>query len=185
MQQIGERISFVDHPTKSTIIILPKKSPLALMLMGAWLGMWICIGVVTFWAIGTLSLTPKERIILWVFLSFWFYYATRVGKAFIWMRRGEERILIDEVGLHIKRSVRRYGKRKVYFFENIKNLSYLLPKEGSFQSVWESSPWINGAERFSFEYYGKIIKFGNKLTQKEAQMLSQVLEKRIRKLAKK
>ena len=99
--------------------------------------------------------------------------------------REAKRILIDEIGLHLKRSVRRYGKRKVYYFENIKNLSFFIPEEGSIQSVWESSPWINGAERFSFEYFGKMIKFGNKLTQKEAQLLSQVIEKRMRKLAKK
>lgn len=185
MQKIGERISFVDHPTKSTIIILPKTSPWALLLMGAWLGMWLCIGFVSFWALGTLSLSPKERIVLWVFMSFWCYYALRVGRSFIWMRWGEERILIDEIGLHLKRSVRRYGKRKVYYFENIKNLSFFIPEEGSIQSVWESSPWINGAERFSFDYFGKMIKFGNKLTQKEAQLLSQVIEKRMRKLAKK
>jgi hypothetical protein len=51
--------------------------------------------------------------------------------------------------------------------------------------VWESSPWVNGGERFFFDYYSKMIKFGKKLNKKEAHLLSQVLEKRMRKYSKK
>jgi len=64
-------------------------------------------------------------------------------------------------------------------------ISYDIPEERSFQSVWESSPWVNGGERFFFDYYGKMIKFGKKLTKKESHLLSQVLEKRMRKYSKK
>lgn len=185
MTEISERISFVDHSNKTTIIILPKKQPVVIALMGAWLGMWITIGFITCWALFTLNLKQQEKIILFVFLSFWFYYSWRVGKTFLWLLWGQERIKIDEIGLHIKRSIKNYGKSVPYYFENIKSLAYDVPEEKSFQSVWESSPWVNGAERFYFDYYGKLIKFGKKLTKRESQLLSQVIEKRMRKYSKK
>jgi len=185
MTIISERISFIDHETKTTIVILPKKQPWVIALMGAWLGMWLTIGITTGWAINTMKLTQQEQIILWVFLSFWAYYATRVGRSFLWLIWGQELIKIDEIGIHIKRSVRTYGKSVPYYFENIKDLAYDIPEERSFQSVWESSPWVNGGERFFFDYYGKMIKFGKKLTKKEAHLLTQVLEKRMRKYSKK
>lgn len=185
MAEISERISFIDHATKTTIVILPKKQPWIIALMGAWLGMWITIGFVTWWAMISLKLTQQERIILWVFLAFWLYYAIRVGRSFLWLIWGKELIKIDEIGIHLKNSIRSYGKSIPYYFENITNLSYDVPADKSFQSVWESSPWVNGGERFFFDYYGKMIKFGKKLTKKEAHLLSQILEKRMRKYSKK
>ena len=185
MTVISDRISFVDHDVKTTIVILPKKESWVIALMGAWLGMWVSIGIITFWALLILKLTQQEQIILAVFLSFWTYYAYRVARSFLWLLWGQERIKIDEIGLHIKKSIRTYGKSEPYYFENIKSLAYEVPEEKSFQSVWESSPWVNGGERFFFDYYGKMIKFGKKLTKKEALLLSQVIEKRMRKYSKK
>ena len=183
MNSISERISFIDHSDKTTIVILPKNQPLVVLLMGAWLGMWLCIGLVSLWALGNLGLTKQEKIILWIFMSFWIYYSFKVGYSFIWLVWGKEKLKINEIGIHIKNSIRNYGKSRVYYFENIKDLSFEIPEERSFQAVWESSPWINGGERFHFLYFGKLIKFGKKLSKKEAQLLSQVIEKRMRKYA--
>jgi hypothetical protein len=52
------------------------------------------------------------------------------------------------------------------------------------QSIWESSPWINGGERFFFDYFQKKITFGRKLTEKEAKLLSQLINKKIQERAK-
>ncbi|MEY4216527.1 MAG: hypothetical protein RLZZ68_983 [Bacteroidota bacterium] len=184
MTEIGERISFVDHGPKTTVVILPKKQPWALALMGAWLSMWLTIGAVCIWSLFVLALKEQEKIILWIFLTFWAYYAFRISRAFLWILWGEELLKIDDLGLHIKKSIRNYGKSIPYYYDNIKGLRYDVPEEKSFQSVWEASPWIQGDDRFHFEYFGKIVKFGKKLSPKEAQLLSQVLEKKMRKHAK-
>ncbi|NBU92020.1 MAG: hypothetical protein EBS17_04170 [Flavobacteriia bacterium] len=184
MTEIGDRISFVDHGTKTTIVILPKKQAWAIAAMGAWLAMWLTIGFTCIWALFVLLLKDQEKIILWVFLTFWLYYAFRVARSFLWLLWGQEMLKIDELGMHLKKSIKKYGKSIPYYYENIKGLTYIVPEERSFQSVWESSPWIQGDDRFSFEYFGKLIKFGKKLTEKEARLLSQVIEKKMRKHAK-
>ncbi|MBM3165090.1 MAG: hypothetical protein FJZ80_06470 [Bacteroidetes bacterium] len=184
MTSIGDRISFVDHGQKITIVILPKKQPIAIALMGSWLAMWLTIGVVCIWSLFMLLLNEQERIILWVFLTFWGYYAFRVSRSFLWLVWGQEFLKMDNLGIHLKKSLRNYGQSIPYYYENIKGLTYEVPDEQSFQSIWELSPWIQGDDRFQFEYFGKIVKFGKKLSLKEAQLLSKVIEKKMHKHAK-
>ena len=139
MKSIGQRITFVDHGSKTTIVIEPEKKFWINTMMGAWLAMWY----------------------------------------------GKEKMKIDEVGLHIKKSIINYGKSVVYYHENIEQISLIYPEPNSLQSVWESSPWINGGERFQFVYREKTVKFGKKIDQKDANVLLNLLLKRSREFIKK
>ena len=185
MKSIGQRITFVDHGSKTTIVIEPEKKFWINTMMGAWLAMWYVIGITLIWAFNTLSLSKQEKIIVVVSLVFWFYYALRVTKAFLWLQYGKEKMKIDEVGLHIKKSIINYGKSVVYYHENIEQISLIYPEPNSLQSVWESSPWINGGERFQFVYREKTVKFGKKIDQKDANVLLNLLLKRSRQFIKK
>jgi hypothetical protein len=73
-----------------------------------------------------------------------------------------------------------FGKTVPYYFDNIKNFKFEIPKEGSFQALWESSPWINGGERFEFDYFHQKVRFGRKLNEKEAKLLYQLISKKIK-----
>ena len=78
-----------------------------------------------------------------------------------------------------------YGKSIPYLFDNIKDMQFEVPEIRSLQSAWESSPWINGGERFSFIYFGKVKKFGRKLNEKDAQLLFNLLTNKVKKFRKK
>jgi len=177
---IGNRISFIDQKDKTTIVIDPSKNAWISAIMGAWLGMWYAIGGTVIWALNVMTLKNQEQLILWIFLVFCLYYAWRVTMSFIWNLRGQEYIKIDQEAFYLKKSLRHIGKTHQYFFENIKNFKYELPKQGGFQDVWESSPWINGGERFEFDYFNQKIRFGRKLTETEAKLLYQLLNKKIK-----
>jgi hypothetical protein len=179
MKWIGKRINFVEDKNRTTIVIFPEKKALITGLMGAWLSMWMVIGATSVWALSVLKLSEKEQIVLWVFLAFWLYYAIKVTRTFLWILWGKELIKIDEVALNYKRSIRTYGRSVPYYFENIKKMAVQNPKEGSFQSVWESSPWIAGGERLEFEYQGKIVRFGRKLEERDAKLLFDLVTKKI------
>ncbi|MBU3659535.1 MAG: hypothetical protein FGM14_06685 [Flavobacteriales bacterium] len=185
MKLIGNRISFNDSKEKFTVVIEPEKNGFVNSLMGAWLSMWLTIGVIVIWSLATLNLKEQEQIILYVFLVFWFYYAFRVTRSFLWLLFGKELIKIDEVSLTIKKSIKNYGQSIPYYFENIKNLKFEVPEKNSIQVVWESSPWINGGERLNFEYFDKVVRFGRKLNEKEAQLLFNVIAKQLKERSKK
>ena len=94
-------------------------------------------------------------------------------------KEAKELVKIDEAGLHYKKSIRKYGKSTLFLFGNIQDLQFDVPQESSIQRVWESSPWINGGERFSFSYFGKIVKFGRKLEEQDCKLLFNLVNKRI------
>lgn len=180
MKLIGERISFNNTKEKFTVVIQPEKNGLVNSLMGAWLSMWLTIGVVVIWSLTVLKLKEQEQIILYVFLVFWFYYAFRVTRSFLWLLYGKELVKIDEVSLTIKKSIKNYGQSIPYYFENIKNIKFEMPESNSMQSLWESSPWINGGERLNFEYFDKEVRFGRKLNEKESQLLLNLITKQLK-----
>lgn len=178
MKWIGERTSFVDDVHRTTIVIDAENIGWQKAVMGAWVSMWMTIGFTMMWSF-TLKLTEQEQIIVVIFLVFWAYYAYRVGRQFLWLLWGKEYIKINETSLSIKNGIKKYGKSKAYFLENITKMTTEQPKENSIQSIWEKSPWIKGGERIEFEYGGKRIKFGRKLNEKDTKILFQLISKRI------
>lgn len=184
MKWIGNRISVVESKNKTTIVIHPDRKPLITALMGAWIFMWYSIGFTVVWSIFVLKLSQQERLILIVFMSFWLYYAVRVTRSFLWLMWGTENLKIDELALTIKNATRSFGKATPYYLENIKKIRLDIPKERSFQTAWESSPWVRGGERIEFDYLGKVIRLGRKLPEKEATLLFNLVTKRIEELLK-
>ena len=147
--------------------------------MGSWLFMWYVIGFTTLFYSLNYQLNQQEIIIVIVFMVFWAYYAMRVSKAFLWLIYGKEYIKIDEVGLHLKKSIMSFGRSNIFLFGNMIDLQFDVPTKGSWQMAWESAPWINGGERITFEYFGKIIRFGRKLNEKDTKLLFNLVIKRI------
>jgi hypothetical protein len=185
MKFIGTRTSFVDDKHKTTIVISPENIFWHKGLMGAWFSMWVVIGVTMVWALNVMKLTEQEKIIVFVFLVFWAYYAIKVGRALAWILWGKELIKINKDGLTIKKSVKGYGKSTNYFLENIQKIRTVQPKENSLQAVWENSPWVQQGERIEFDYISKTIRFAKKLDQKDTKLLFNLITKKIEEYLKK
>lgn len=179
MKWIGERISFVEDKSRITIVINPKEVGWFKAAMGAWVFMWYTIGCTVVWYYFTFKMTEQETIILFVFMAFWTYFAMKVTRSWLWLLWGKELIKLDEVSLIYKRSIRKYGRATPYYLENITKMRMSHPKENSIQTAWEKSPWIIGGERLEFDYMGKVVKFGRKLDEKDAELLFKFLTKRI------
>ncbi len=175
MKWIGERISFVDDKEKTTIIIVPERSNFVNALMGAWLAMWLTIGITLIWALFALELTKEEMLMTGVILALWLFYLVRVTRQFIWLLWGKEMLKLNKHGLAYKKDVKGYGKAILYYYDNMADIEIYVPKTKSLQYVWEKSPWIRGGERLQFEYTGKFVRFGRKLEEKEVKLLYQLL----------
>lgn len=179
MKWIGERISVVDRKEKTTIVIYPEKKVIVTGLMGAWIFMWYAIGITIVLSYFTFKLTENEKVMILIFMSFWVYYAVRVTRSFLWLMWGSENLKIDDVGLTIKNATGKAGRATIYYLENIKKARMEIPKQKSFQAIWEASPWVSGGERIAFNYMNKVIRIGRKLPQKETVLLYNLLTKRV------
>ena len=181
MKLISERISVKKHATFTTIVISPTKNFWTTMLLGTWLSMWFMIGILVISSFFMFELKNQEQLILWVFLSFWFFYLIRIGRTFLWIHYGQELIKLGEFSFDYKRSTFKYGKAHVIFYENIREVTTHYPKENSFESVWESSPWISGGERIYLETKLKTYKIGRKLSLQETHSLLDIINNQIKK----
>lgn len=153
--------------------------------MGAWVAMWMVIGGIVTWSYFTFEMTDQEKIIIFVFMTFWVYYAIRVTRTFLWLMWGTEFLKIDDVAMTVKKSIKGYGRAVPYYIENIQKMQMYVPEQGSFQATWEASPWIRGGERIEFEYMRKMIRLGRKLEEKDAKLLFNLVSKRIEEKVKK
>jgi hypothetical protein len=181
MKWISERISVKKHANFTTIVISPTKNFWTTLLLGSWLSMWFVIGVLVISSFYMFDLKNQEKIILWIFLSFWVFYFLRIGRTFLWIHYGQELIKLGEFSVDYKRSIFKYGKAHIIFHENISGFSSHFPKENSFEAVWESSPWISGGERIFLETNLKTYKIGRKLTAQEAHLLIDTIKTHVKK----
>jgi Zn-dependent protease with chaperone function len=184
MKWISERISFVDHKESATFVIYPPKIGFKRTLILIWVVLWYIVGGVVLSQL-FFDYTEKEKIILLIFLSFWIYFAFRVTKTLIYLFWGREYIKLDQTALRVKKATGKFGSAKQYFIENIAKFKQHEVKENSFQAAFENSPWVKGFDKLQFEYQGKNISFGRKLTEKEAQQVFRLLTKRIEQFLRK
>jgi hypothetical protein len=184
MKWIGDRISFVDQKDKITCVIYPPNIGGKKYVLLGWSMVWLAIGVYVTSQL-FVDYSDKERLVLIIFLAFWLYFALRVFRTTISQFFGREFIKLDEQALHIKKSAGKYGKSGQYFLENISGFELMELKEDSLAGVFESSFWVRGSNRINFEYYGKVISFGRKLNEKDAQLLYKLLLNRMEKYLRK
>ncbi|RFC53458.1 hypothetical protein [Brumimicrobium aurantiacum] len=180
MKWIGERISFVDKKESVSFVIYPPKMGRKKGLLITWFILWLLIGgYVTSQMFNDYS--DQEKLALFIFMAFWLYFAIRVFRTMLYLFFGREYIKLDKNSLRIKRTIGTYGKSKQYFIENISKFSMIVPKENSFQKVYDDSLWVRGSNKIQFEFFQKRISFGRKLEEKDAKMMFQILTKRIEK----
>ena len=184
MKWIGERISFVDNKDKLTVVIYPPNIGFKYKILVLWSVLWLAIGTYVTAQLAFV-VNQKEQITIIIFLSFWLYFAVRVGKTLIYLTWGREYIKVDKEGLHVKLATGKYGKSKRYFLENLQRFDVIDIKETSFQAVYESSAWVKGSNRLSFEYLGKVYSFGRKLNEKDTTLLYKLMLKRIEQFIRK
>lgn len=183
MKWIGERISFVDNKESISFVIYPPKIGWKKVMIVIWFALWILIGgyvTTQFYK----DYSQDEKIALFVFMSFWLYFAIRVLRTLLYLYYGREYIKLDDHTLRIKQSIGQYGKSRQFFLENITKLKVEYPKENSFKKIYEDSAWVKGENRIQFESIAKKYSFGRKLNEKDAKMVFNILTRRMEKSLK-
>lgn len=175
MKWIGQRISFVSDKEKTTIVISPDKNFWVNAGMGAWLAMWLTVGIIFIFYLFEPTVTRDEKTLLFVISVLWGYYFFIVSKQFFWLLWGKEMLKLTPRGLVYKKDIKGYGKSTLYYFDNMGEIEINAPKSGSFQETWEKTPWTKGGGTIQFEYYRKFIRFGMKLNAKDVKLLFQLI----------
>ena len=179
MDYIGNRISIKRSETEVSIVIISLKEKTKNILLTIYLVVWSLSGIIVFSQYLVIP-DPNTKIALLVWLGFWAYFEYKIFKAFMWRKFGVEKIKLRENKFQYKRDRAGKGKVTSYDFDFIKELRYIEPKENSFFENINNSYWVIAGERLAFDYYGKEIKFGIQLEEKDAQALLKIIKKEIK-----
>ncbi len=184
MKQISNRISRVRHKGGFvTYVILGKIPGWKETMLAAWLFCWTLCGAYFIYEL-TQPHQGNQFMFLLTLTLFWAYYEFRIGRAYIFRRKGKEFIKITPERLTYKRSIISYGKAHHFLLENIQNLGMHELENGSWGKVLENSFWVLGGQKIRFDYMGKEMQMGIQLTPEESEKLVKALSDDLKKFIK-
>ena len=179
---ISDRVSYSEKEGILTIVISGKVEKWQESLLIVWAVAWTFCGLYVFTQLFG-EYTKEERLTMFVYEVFWVYFEWKLVYAFLWRKWGAEVVKVAKESVKIKNDIRRYGKLKTYFTENIENFQRIESPTKSFARVMGSSFWNTTEKTISFDYLGKLIAFGIQLNDKDSKKIVKLISAYLRKMA--
>lgn len=178
---ISERVSYREDENQSTVVILPDRNPSRLTLLTVWLVLFGACGLAVFVQL-FMDYAGDVKFFLVAFLAFWSYFMFMALRSWLYLKKGGELIRFSEGRMSIKRAIGGYGKAIDFFVENMTFVESREKEKKSFAGELENSFWVLGGQQLFFGYQGKEVRFGIRLSEKEAKDLREVMNKWIKKV---
>lgn len=179
--ELSERTSYLETEDRLSIVVSAKSDGQRAMLRWFWSVAWIFIGGYVFYELRNSGLEKEVKLVLNVFLVFWFYYLVRIVRTLFWQLKGEERLLLKEDGLTLKDAFGEWGKAVSYHVDNVSPMQ-AREKDLSWRSLFEDSFWALGLGSAQFQVEGKMLSFGRELDDKERNALIRLFNKKLKQL---
>ncbi|MBL4624185.1 MAG: hypothetical protein JKY42_03460 [Flavobacteriales bacterium] len=179
---ISDRVSYSEKDGELTIVISGSVEKWQESLLTVWLVAWTFCGVYVLTQLFG-DYTKDERLTMFIYEVFWVYFEWKLVHAFLWRKWGIEIVRIGKESIRIKKDIKKYGKLKTYFLENIENLQRIETPSRSFTKVMGNSFWNMTEKAISFDYFGKLIAFGIQLNDKDSRKIVKLIAAHLRKTA--
>lgn len=145
-------------------------------MLDVWLLAWTLCGLAIISQVFGEVDNELRRMIL-IFGAFWIYFEYMVIKAWRWRKGGEEQVFIKNEEIQYGRTYYNRGILKPYRKDLMNKVRRIDDEGNSFTRAFADSYWVIGGERLAFTANGKVIPFGLRLTDKEADKLMQMINK--------
>ncbi len=178
IQSISKRASFVKNEKELSIVISSAENRDKAKNVGIILALWLIGGVIIGYSYFDTADKNTKMFIL-VYLAFWFYFAYVIGKAFMWHWNGKELIKVREGKLIYKKDVSGRGMVADYPLNEIKNLRTYGEKTPGWIKTIGGDYWSVDCDSLAFDYQGKEIPLGYKLSEKEQGTVLKLLKERV------
>ncbi len=139
-------------------------------MLDVWILAWTLCGLAILSQVFLTEDNDLRRMIL-IFGAFWIYFEYVVVKAWRWRKGGEEQIFIGEEEIRYGRTYYNRGILKPYRKDLLNKVRTIENEGNSFARAFADSYWVIGGEKLAFVAAGKVIPFGMRLSEKEADKL--------------
>lgn len=181
--RIGDRITFQQDDDQLRVDIRQHIPPAQMTLLTVWLLLWCILeaAVLYFW-----TQEPAEgnaALGYAIYSAFWAFFAFRIGKVWLWRKRGVEVITVDRRGLSVALA---FGERGLPDF--FAHGRYSLPRriEDNPQQIlrtFEKAFWSMGGETLQFSSGKKTMVMGKQLEDRDADALLKLIQVAVRRLS--
>jgi hypothetical protein len=174
IQSISERASFVENENELSIVISSAINRTKAKNIGIIFFLWLIGGIV----IGVNYFRIEDhntKIFILVWLAFWAYFSYVIGKAFFWQWSGKELIKIRSGKLIYKKDVNGRGWVMDYDLEKISKMRKYGEKTPGWLQKFGGDYWSVDCDSLAFDYEGKEVAIGYKLSEKESDRILKLL----------
>ena len=178
----SDRIALKETPDELEIIISGKVPQNQLVLLSAWGIAWTIAGIYVFTQV-FLQQDQNTLLFMIVWLGFWAYFEFKVVSAWLWRKYGREVLRMKADSTELRFEVAYGGKGDALKTADIRNVTSLEAQKGLFIKNHYSSFWVVGGETIGFYHQGKLYMMGRQIPEKDAALLIQKIEHRLRKWA--
>lgn len=147
-------------------------------MLNVWILAWTLCGLAIVSQVFIDGNDELRRMIL-IFSAFWAYFEYVVIKAWRWRKGGEEQIFISEEELQYGRTYFNRGILKPYRKDLLNPVRRVKEEKNKFVQTFADSYWVIGGEELAFTANGKVIHFGLRLTEKEANQVMKMVNRKL------
>ena len=181
--RIGDRITFEQSDDQLRIDIRQGIPPTQMSLLTLWLLLWFSLEAVVLYFWTQEPSQGNAALGYAIYSAFWAFFAFRIGKVWLWRKRGVEVITVDRRGISVANA---FGQRGLPDFIAHGAYSPIRRIEENPQQIlrtFEQAFWSMGGETLQFSSGKRTMVLGKQLNDRDADTLLKLLQTAARRLS--
>lgn len=181
--RIGDRIHCHQSDDQLQVEIRQGIPAPQMSMLTVWLLLWFSLEAVVLYFWTQEPSQGNAALGYAIYSAFWAFFAFRIGKVWLWRKRGMEVITIDRRGMSVANA---FGQRGLPDFFAHGSHSALRRVEENPQQIlrtFEQAFWSMGGETLQFSSGKRTMVMGKQLSDRDADALLQVLQAALRRFS--
>ncbi len=181
--RIGDRITFEQSDDQLRVDIRQGIPPTQMSLLTLWLLLWFSLEAVVLYFWTQEPSQGNAALGYAIYSAFWAFFAFRIGKVWLWRKRGVEVITVDRRGISVANA---FGQRGLPDFIAHGAYSPIRRIEENPQQIlrtFEQAFWSMGGETLQFSSGKRTMVLGKQLSDRDADTLLKLLQAAARRLS--
>ena len=152
-------------------------------LLSVWLLLWLSLEAVVLYVWTQEPTAGNAWLGYAIYSAFWAFFAFRIGKVWLWRRRGTEVITVDRRGVSVAMAFGQRGLPDFFAHGTFKDLRRVEENPTQIMRTFEQAFWSMGGETLQFNAGRRTMVFGKQLGNRDADALLRLLRPAIDRLA--